>query len=841
MRQAQRQRSDRRQSGGDLANRLVRLGVVVAVGIAISALQLSFRTPVAFAPAALAQDPSGTVAQSGSSSPFGRTDPPIVGSATGIDTKQPLYLQGDELIYDSKGERVTARGNVEITFNNYVLKADQVVYDQSANTLSASGNVVLVDPNGGVTRTERMTLTDDFRDGFIQSLSVVGKDETRIVARRAVRRDGNVTEFEQGKFTPCKHDEGKPPLWCISAERVIHDREATTITYLDAAFEVWGMPLLYFPYLQTPDPTVKRRSGFLLPRTISSKTLGYGVEVPYYFALSPSYDFTLHPMYTAKQGVLWKGFWRQKLAFGSIRGEYNLRIAAINQKHEDLPNSVRVEDPDESLDGWRGSVQTRGDFSLASWWRFGWDVTFESDDSFRRFYKLDTINTTNRVNTVFLTGLSDRNFFEVRGYHFGGLMPLDTDHAESRVHPIVDWNYVVGAPVLGGELSWNVNAYSLSRDLAFKDAGGVDHDVMTKSNRVVADVNWRRRFIDPFGITYTPFANLRGDALSYDQAFDPVGNTLINDETVTRGVASAGILASYPWLARSQTASHVVEPIAQIIGRTGKVRQTNLPNEDARSIVFDDTNLFALAKTSGLDRIETGTRANVGVQYTFQANSGGYARLLLGQSFHISGENIYAQPSGNEPSSSPGTNCQLEPSERENCPPNILNERNGLATNRSDYVVGAYLAPWRSFLLVGKARLNHQDLTLRRADVTASYGYGPLSLQTLYTFAASDPLNNDTRDQQELVNTGTLQLAEHWSLLGSLRYDIDASSFRSSMVGLQYSDECFILTASYTETNTSTKDVPADRTVMLYFALKHIGEFNYQTDKLGGLFSDEQR
>jgi LPS-assembly protein len=147
-----------------------------------------------------------------------------------IDKAQPLYLQGDELIYDTRNNRVIARGNVEIYYNNYILTADQVIYDQNANTLTAEGNSQLKEPNGNIVRADKLVTTNDFRDAFVQSLSIVSKDDTRIAARRAVRREGNVTEFEQGKFTPCKNDPGKPPLWCISAARIVHDQQAATIT-----------------------------------------------------------------------------------------------------------------------------------------------------------------------------------------------------------------------------------------------------------------------------------------------------------------------------------------------------------------------------------------------------------------------------------------------------------------------------------------------------------------------------------------------------------------------------------------------------------------------------------
>ena len=171
-----------------------------------------------------------------------------------IDSAQPLYLQADQLLYDTKNSRVIAQGNVEIYYNNYILTADQVVYDQAVNKLIAEGNAQLKDPNGGITRADRFEALDDFRDAFIQSLSVVTADDTRIAAERASRREGNITEYERGKFTPCKNDPGMPPLWCISAARIIHDQRAATITYQDAQFELFGVPVIYLPYFEHADP-----------------------------------------------------------------------------------------------------------------------------------------------------------------------------------------------------------------------------------------------------------------------------------------------------------------------------------------------------------------------------------------------------------------------------------------------------------------------------------------------------------------------------------------------------------------------------------------------------------
>jgi len=726
-------------------------------------------------------------------SAFPKTKNGIFGKPQALDKTLPLYLQGDELIYDTKGNRVIARGNVEIYYNKNVLTADQVIYDQSANTLTASGNVELKEANGNIIRADNYTLTDDFRDGFVQSLSVITSDESRITAERGERREGNVTEFSEATFTPCKSEGNTPPLWCIGAKRIIHDQTAATISYQDAEIKFYGMTVGYLPYFEHPDPTVKRKSGFLAPSYGSSGDLGTFVEIPYYFALSPHYDFTFRPRYMSEQGVLWQGDWRQKLA----NGEYSVNLAGIDQDADDLSSG------NENLDGWRGSVETRGKFSLSSWWNYGWNAIIESDDTFRRFYKLDGVLLTDRVNDVFLTGLSERNYFSARLYQFGGLLVEDNDESESLVHPVIDHNYVFRDPVLGGELRWKSNALSLSRSEADIGSNLISQDM----NRFVTEVKWRRRFTDAIGITYTPFGELRGDAyqVNYEDPFDPAANL---DESFVRGLATGGATVSYPWVANLGSTTHVIEPIGQVVAHNSSVRQDGLPVEDAKSLIFDDTNLFATTKFSGYDRLETGVRANVGVQYTFQGPVG-YTRVLAGQSYHLSGDNAYNE-TGTE-----------------------FNDKSGLESDQSDYVLGIYLAPTDIFRVIAQSRFDEDDLSLRREDLTAVFAYGPLLASATYTYGqVFDDFTRTYDTQEDVLGFATLRLTDRWTLTGAIRYDIDEERVLTDSIRLAYLDECFMLSATYSETfiEDVDRDIEPDQVIMLRFELKHLGGFNYQTD-----------
>lgn len=778
-------------------------------------------------------------------SSFGAANAPsaIFGKVnTNIDRAQPMRLQGDQLIYDKSGDRVISRGNVEIFYNNYILTADEVVYDQSGGTLTAVGNVTLKEPQGNIVHADRYTLTDDFRDGFVSALSIVSADKSHISADRATRREGNITEFENGKFTPCQSDGNTPPLWCISAARIIHDQEAATLTYQDAYFQIYGQPILYLPYFQSPDPSVKRKSGFLTPDYGHSSTLGYITGIPYFWNLAPNYDITLDPLYMSEQGLFMKAEWRHRLA----NGEYTVKLAGIDQDANNLPGGANALG-NAKLDGFRGSVETHGLFSLSSWWKFGWDAIVESDDQFRRFYKLDSVLVTDRVNQVYLTGQSDRNYFNATLYQFGGLLTNDTPETESYTHPIVNYNYVFADPVLGGELKWNTNALSFTRT----DGTVVDPTTGRQQdqniNRIITELNWRRRFTDTIGISYTPFADIRGDVYQYDNVVDPTSITLqpgpngpevnpdttriIGSETVTRGVVDGGVLVSYPWVANRAEGTHIIEPIGQIIAHQESLPQRRLPNEDAQSLVFDDTNLFATTKFSGYDRIETGTRVNAGLQYTFQSNDGGYARFLAGQSYQLTGDNAYLLPGRTGEGNF------------------VFNPLNGLETQKSDYVLGAYFAPIADFRIISQSRFNESTLALKREDLAAVAKYGPLSVQAGYSYDAdalfTDPENPDviavSTPLEEVLAAATLQLTNRWSIGGSSRYDLQTGSFRYDSVSLKYADECFVLTASYIQSNYSDLSIEPDQTVMLRFEFKHLGDFAATTGNLDFNMGGDQR
>ena len=106
--------------------------------------------------------------------------------------------------------------------------------------------------------------------------------------------------------TSCKicSKDNSPPLWNIKSELIVHNQENKTLLFKNALLEIGGIPVFYTPYLKTPEPGIKRASGFLTPSIISSEIYGYGIKQPYFIVLNNNSDLTVSLFKTIKKFYL---------------------------------------------------------------------------------------------------------------------------------------------------------------------------------------------------------------------------------------------------------------------------------------------------------------------------------------------------------------------------------------------------------------------------------------------------------------------------------------------------------------------------------------------------------
>jgi LPS-assembly protein len=568
---------------------------------------------------------------------------------------QKLLLASDELIYNNDTGVVIATGGVQIDYGSYKLVADRVEYDQTTGRMRAIGSVEMIEPNGNVIFADELDVTDDFADGFVNALRIETPDNTRIAAESAERSGGVETTFNNGVYTacePCKENPERAPFWQVKAQRVIQNGETRTIRLERATFELFGMPIAYLPYLEVPDHTLKRKTGFLAPSFRTSDNLGYGVSVPFYVSISPYMDATFTGTGYTRQGFLGEVEFRQKFA----SGEHTLRMAGISQ----IKPGEFAANTSDSTETDRGMIASKGKFRINPRWTFGWDVMAQTDNNFSRTYGIEDYGSSTVKSEIYLTGISNRSYFDLRTYRFD-IQDADLANTAERqqavVHPSLDYQRTFSDPVAGGELALNVNGYSLSRKanditvrpgLAAIDPLNADrYNGFSGDNaRISAELEWKRTFTAMNGLRLTPILAARGDLNSVDIDTAPTdyNGTFAGNGSHARGMITAGLEASYPVLLTTSGSSHVVEPIAQVFVRPDERLAGGIPNEDAQSFVFDATSLFERDKFSGFDRAEGGTRANVGIRYSGSYANGMTTYATFGQSYHLAGLNSFAAP-----------------------------------------------------------------------------------------------------------------------------------------------------------------------------------------------------
>jgi LPS-assembly protein len=742
-----------------------------------------------------------------------------------------MLVQATEVDYDYNNSRVSAVGNVQLFHNGTSVEADKVIYDQKTKRLHAEGNIRMTDAEGKITYANIMDLSDDYRDGFVDSLRVDTADATRMAATRADRTSGNYTVFENGVYTacaPCKDDPRKPPLWQVKGARIIHDQIDKMLYFENAQLEFFGVPMAYIPYMSTPDPTVKRKSGFLTPNFTTNSTYGYGVEVPYFWAIAPDYDATFNPRFMTSQGVLMQAEFRQRLMDGS----YQIRAYGIDQLD---PGAFAGQPGDRQF---RGGVETKGEFALNDKWVWGWEGVALTDYMLLSDYRLSVYRDqlasflalpTEAPSQLFITGVGNRSYFDARTIYY---LSLSGNQSQVPVvWPVVDYSNVINHSVLGGEVSYKTNFTNLTRDSVVYDpinatsaANGTCLATSADSaksiipanclmrgmpgtyTRFSGEVDWRRSFTDSAGEIWTPFASLRADAINAEISNQPgVSNYLpVGDTQALRVMPTIGLEYRYPFINVQPWGTTTIEPIAQVIIRPNESYAGKLPNEDSQSMTFDTSNLFSVDKFSGYDRVEGGGRANAGVQATTQFDRGGSVTAVFGQSYQLFGMNSFAVQDV--------TNTAVD---------------SGLQTPKSDYVASLSYSPNRTYTIATRARFDQATGSIQRFEAEARANFDRWSVSILYGDYAPQPDLGYLARREGILVSGSVKIASNWVATGAARWDLVANQINQYVVGAGYVDDCFVLAANYVTSfsyATTTSPPILGHAFMLQFGLRTLAD-----------------
>ena len=694
-----------------------------------------------------------------------------------------VAFSADSVTYDSDKEIVTATGQVRMSRDGNYVAADQVVWNRTSGEVVATGNVVVVNPAGDKLVGERVVLTDELRDGTVQNLLIVLESGGRLAAESATRTD-NVTTLNNAVYSPCPVISptgcAQRPRWRIIAARVVHDGNRNRVRFESGRLEILGITLPLLPVFSIGTGAGNEGiTGALFPDIKISGRNGFELALPYHIAIAPNRDLTLTPhVYTRSRPGL-EAKYRELNSLGAFQVGGFLTYGDT----KDLKDS--------SDDGLRAYLEANGKAQFDPLWSLTGQVRLATDKTVMRRYDLgreDKLRSFLNAERIDLD-----SYVTIAAWHFQGLRETDDQERIPIALPAIDARWRLEPPTIGGRLELQANSLAILR------RDGQD------TQRAFAGARWDRRFLSDFGTELLLTGYARADVYHTDESEETATEIYRGEDGWHfRGIGAAAAEVRWPLIGPLAGGLQRITPRIQLV-LTPPTSNLDIPNEDARAVDLEDSNLFALNRFPGYDRWEDGSRITYGFDWS-------YDRPRLSITTTI------------------GQSYRLNRDER------IFPEGTGLSDRLSD-IVGRTRVQFGRFLdVTQRYRIDKDNFAIRRSETDLTVGTTETYARVGYLRLNRniDPSVEDLRDKEELRLAGRWKFADYWSVFGATVLDLtdkneDPVSIADGFepvrhrLSLDYEDECLAIGISWRRDYERFGSLREGNTFQFRLALKGLG------------------
>ena len=695
-----------------------------------------------------------------------------------------IAFEADTLSYDSPSDTITANGNVILRSGDRSVRADRVTWNRNSGEILADGRVRFVDENGNQLFSDSVTLTDEFEAGAMENLLLALRQGGRLAAETGSRGADGTIELERAAYTACSvtTPEGcdKDPSWRITAERVTYDPSDSRVRFRGAYLELFGARILPLPGLaiRTDGGPV---AGFLVPDLRVSESNGLEVSGSYYWRLAPNRDVTASAYLFSEAPPMVSGQYRQL----ADRGAFQITGYATYSRRISSFTGDRIGERD-----FRGYVFANGQFQFDPNWSLTGSVRRASDRTFLRRYD---ISRDDRLrSTLDLERIDRQSYLSIAGWATQTLR-LGADQGQVPLAlPAIDYRHRLDDPVFGGKVELQANSLAILRD------EGQD------TQRAFARARWDMRRVTGMGQLVTLTGLARGDV--YHSSDNRLTDTALyrgEPGWQTRGIAVAAVDVEWPLVGEFFGWEQVLTPRVQLAA-SPPIRNLAIPNEDSRAIDLEDSNLFALNRFPGYDRVEDGVRATYGFDWQLR-RPGWDVKTTLGQTYRLDKD------------------------------PGVFVDGTGLSERISD-VVGRTQVRFRDFVkLTHRFRLDKDNLAVRRNEIDATVGSARTYAEIGYLRLNRDIVQvEDLQDREELRAAARVAFRRYWSVFGSGVFNLtnrdedptlgsDGFQPIRTRLGVAYEDDCLEMGLTWRRDYLNTGDAQRGDTFQVYFALRNLG------------------
>ena len=604
----------------------------------------------------------------------------------------------------------------------------------------------------------------------------------RIAATHGTRLNG-VSSLTNAIYSPCPvtTDTGCPkrPSWAITAARVIDDPKSPRIRFEGARLQLFGLNLPLLPVFNIAKGN-NGVTGFLVPDVALSSRNGLELALPYHWQLAPNRDATITPhVYTGVLPAI-EGKYRELNSLGAFQVSGFLTYGTIDKISSTTAPTAK---------GFRGYFDANGRWQLDPAWTVTTSLRLASDKTVTRRY--DITNDDRLRNVVNAERITPDSYVSIASWIFQGLRADDRQKQIPIALPAIDARFRLDE-IAGGHLELQANSLAITR------LEGQD------TQRAFASLRWDLRRLTPWGqeIIFTAYG--RGDIYHTDDAQD-------TSVTIYRGVdgwhgRAIGALAAdmrWPFIGSLFGGVQQFVPRVQLV-LTPHTKNLDIPNEDARSVDLEDSNLFALNRFPGYDRWEDASRITYGLDWSLERGNISIASTI-GQSYRF------------------GALRDLFP------------EGTGLTGRVSDIVGRTRIRYGRFIDVTHRYRIDKNNFAVRRNEIDLTVGTDQTYAQVGYLKLNRniDPAIEDLRDKEELRVAARILFSRYWSIFGASVIDLtntteDPTSLANgwqpvrNRLGIEYEDDCLQLGVTWRRDYERIGTFRKGSTFAIHLALKGV-------------------
>ena len=550
-----------------------------------------------------------------------------------IDKTNDLKIKSDEIKFNRAENKAIISGNSEITFEDrYTLSSEQVIYDKNINSIYSNEKSILLDKNGNKIKFSNFNLdlnkkeakvfnldsTDINKNNFIlkeafidlKNGEIAGKDlklffdksilgnvdnDPRVFGNSVINNK-NETIVNKGVFTSCKlNEKEKCPPWEMRAEEIKHDKKNKIVEYKNAYLRIYDKPILYFPFFFHPDPSVKRQSGFLMPKINNSTFLGSSLQIPYYKVISDSEDVTISPRIFFNDKFLLQSEYRQVFKKSDLIIDHSIKL--------DNENSI------SHLFGNFFSVNNNNKFEL--------NLETVSNRNYLKKYDIysNLVDNHTTLNSYIEFEESNENSTFRSSFEIFEDLTLKSSDSYEFVYPSVNYTSKLNTN-LNGNLNLDITGHQKKYQTNRYD-GILVNNLLYNSNKKIT----KSGFVDDFNLIIKN-VNTKGDnSSSLKEDYD---NKLLSGIILNR---------EYPLKKNNNNTLSYFTP--KISARLSPTETKNIRNTNKR---VDFISLFNTDRLNENTALEGGESITVGADYKLSNERGEFFSLSGGQVFRLKEE-----------------------------------------------------------------------------------------------------------------------------------------------------------------------------------------------------------